>query len=159
MEAAEDLSLRLRPSILDDLGIEKAFQWHLDRFSKQTGIQIISSIHLEKGKRYPGDIEITLYRAMEESLTNAVRHGNPTEIEVKVKELYQTLYMSISDNGSGFDILESRQDTYNHSGITGLRERFQILCGTYDIQSTIGEGTTVEVSLPTVNKLQELKND
>jgi len=155
LESAEDLSLRLRPSMLDDLGIEKAFNWHFKRQAKQTGVPITATIDLEKGKRYPDQIELTLYRVMEESLTNAIRHASPTKIEIEISENNHNILMKIKDNGNGFNLSSLKTSSFEHTGITGIRERINALSGNYAIQSKDGKGTTIEVTIPLASPMDK----
>ena len=153
--AAEDLSLRLRPAILDDLGITTAFEWHFGRFTRQTGIPIQADIKVKNGVRYPDPIEITLYRVMEESLSNASRHGDPSLIQVDLREKNKFLHMVIQDNGTGFDPALMADISYEHTGLTGIYERVRLLGGTANIDSEPEKGTTIDVVIPIIEHAGE----
>lgn len=148
MDSAEDLSLRLRPTIIDDLGITPAFEWHINRYQKQTGLNVSAEISLAHGKRFPPEIEIALYRVMEEGLTNAARYAKAKEIKVIVYEAQGHIHLTIRDNGAGFDADQIEDKPGQHTGITGIKERVRLLSGSINIQSEAGSGTTIHVSLP-----------
>ena len=148
MNAIEDLSLRLRPAILDDLGIEQAVKWHIGRFEKQTGIRVTLDYDIPKGKRYPTNTEITLYRVFEECLTNASRHAKATQVHVKIKEKEQSLYLQIEDNGVGIDAAQLENNNLSGSGLPGMRERVEALQGKFDLQTAEKQGTTITIQLP-----------
>jgi PAS domain S-box-containing protein len=159
MDSAEDLSLRLRPTIIDDLDITPAFEWHVNRYKKQTDLNIILDIALDHGKRYPPDVEIALYRVMEEGLTNAARYAGSTEIKISVWEQDQYIHMTIQDDGAGFDIHDIETKPGQHTGITGIKERVRLLSGSMEIISEVDFGTSISVSLPissALNDQQEL---
>jgi PAS domain S-box-containing protein len=148
MDSAEDLSLRLRPTIIDDLGIAPAFEWHVKRYKKQTDLNITLEIGLEHGKRYPPEIEITLYRIMEEGLTNAARYAKSDQININVWEQDEHIHLIVQDDGVGFDMNDIENEPGQHTGIMGIKERIRLLSGSIDIFSKSGQGTTITVSLP-----------
>ena len=145
--AAEDLSLRLRPAILDDLGLAIAFEWHTKRISQQAKIPIYTNIQLETGLRLQEAIEITLYRVLEESIANAIKHGNPSKIEVTL-EAENDILLKVHDDGSGFDFDKIDLSDYAHSGLTGMQERVRLINGHLTISSALGKGTTIQVTVP-----------
>jgi signal transduction histidine kinase len=152
IEAAEDLSLRLRPAILDDLGLTMAFQWHIQRFSRQTHIPVDVEIMLDKGRRFAENIEITLFRVLEESLSNALRHGDPSTIHVNLRADQENIHLSVRDDGSGFSIEDLDNDDRSQTGLTGMQERVRLLNGEFCIDSVPKIGTKIEVKIPIIEE-------
>ena len=137
------IASNLRPSILDDFGLNAALIWHCDEFHNLNGIECTF---------IPGfvDTDLTthqkteLYRIAQESLTNIMRHAKATKVTVAGKEDAQRLYITITDNGVGFDAHNQKSTL----GLIGLRERALSLDGELDIVSEIGGGTVVTVVIP-----------
>jgi len=152
IEAAEDLSLRLRPSILDDLGVVTAFEWHINRFMRQSNIRVKSNLDIDKKQRYPEIIEITLYRILEEGLSNALQHADPEKIVVDLRQTNDNLTLAIEDDGTGFNLEERNKKLYDHTGLTGMQERVRLVGGTFRIKSDPRKGTRLQVSIPIPEK-------
>jgi len=159
IEAAEDLSLRLRPSILDDLGLTLAFEWHIQRFARQANIPIHSHIQIEKGKRFSTNTEITLYRVLEESLSNALRHGNPETIAVDLCERGDSIMLTVRDDGSGFSEEEAENKDPSQTGLIGMQERVRLLNGVMHIDTVPGKGTTIEIKIPIIAEGKNIDMD
>lgn len=139
------ISSELRPSILDDLGLAEAIDWQCMEFTKRTGIhvQFSSNVHTEK---LPPDASIVIFRILQEALTNIARHANATNVVCTLEKLGHKVLLTISDDGSGFDInMQSERKTL---GLLGMKERVTMLNGLYNIVSEVGKGTTVFVSIP-----------
>ncbi|WP_245578334.1 cache domain-containing protein [Marinobacterium litorale] len=139
------ISHDLRPSILDDLGLASALGNLLDQFSERTAIRIRRELELPD-KRLPEDIEMTLYRLIQEALTNVERHADASELIVKLDHQRDAVKLDLRDNGRGFD-----PDANRHLlgiGLRNMRERVELLGGDYKIDSGIGEGTRIRVRLP-----------
>ncbi len=140
------LSRELRPTILDDLGLGPALEWLARGMSERSGIPIQVEACL---KRLSGHIETAVYRIAQEAITNAVRHGQPTQITVRAGEKAGSVEVEIQDNGRGFDaaaMLERRGD--RGLGLLGIRERAESLGGRLQIASQPGTGTCLTVRLP-----------
>jgi signal transduction histidine kinase len=143
--ATRRISADLRPLMLDDLGLTAAAEWLAQNFSERTGIPC-------KLRILPPDIELgepnasTLYRILQESLTNVARHAKASEVDVVIEQTDGVLKLSVKDDGRGFDPAEARtQKTY---GLLGLRERTLLLGGEASVTSEPGRGTTIEVHIP-----------
>ncbi len=147
IDIAEDLSLNLHPSILDDLGIIPTVKWHVGRFEKQSGITVNLAILLEKDVRYSANIEISIFRILQEALTNAARHSGTEEVAVNLNEKGGILHLTIRDIGKGFDV-DQKIITHKSIGIASMRERVSLLGGKFRIKSTLGKGTEIKVSIP-----------
>lgn len=139
------ISSELRPSMLDDLGLSAAIEWHTQEFKKRSGLTIDTHIDTIDGK-LPGKVAITLFRVFQESLTNVARHADASHLTISLKLKDDRLMLMVQDNGKGFLMkdIESKKTL----GILGMKERIAIIQGEYDIQSVPGKGTTVTVSVP-----------
>ncbi len=141
-----DLSLDLRPAMLDDLGLLPALLWLVDRYSDQANIQM----HIEHDRvdrRFAPQIETGAYRIVQEALTNVARHAGVTEATVRMWVEDRTLTIQIIDTGKGFDPALASADS-TRGGVLGMRERARLLGGDLTVASTPGEGTRVIARLP-----------
>ena len=142
------LITELRPAALDQLGLEPALLALVDRV-RSGGLDIDAAVDLgyEHGRcteRLSSDLETGVYRIVQESLTNAVKHGQAARASVEVIETGHEVCVMVRDDGSGFDLdVET-----NGFGLLGIRERVELLQGTVEIVSAPGKGTTVSVALP-----------
>ncbi len=146
MERMRSLSLELRPQVLDDLGLLIALDWHFKRYLKQTGIQVHFR-HTPFQQRLPTLIETTIFRIVQEALTNVARHARVQEVSVRVWVDEKNAGLQVEDKGTGFDAaaaIESR----NSTGLSGMRERAALLGGEFTIESRVGKGTLLTVELP-----------
>jgi signal transduction histidine kinase len=154
MKRVHDLALELRPSILDDLGLESALR-HLskgyqDRFRIPVDLQVLG---LEDERLLP-EVETALYRIVQEALTNVVRHAQAENVSVVLEKRDSAVRLIIEDDGQGFDVnsvLGSRRrdrPTDGKLGLYGMRERAALVGGTLTIESTPGVGTTIFVDAP-----------
>ncbi len=136
---------KLRPELLDQLGLVAALSWDADRFQKKTGIRCVFSSSQEEIRLDPG-VSIALFRIYQESMTNVVRHSQATRVEIALRVEEDRLTMTIHDNGIGFGAgAEAKPDSL---GLIGMRERALLLDGTFEIRSKPGEGTAINVSVP-----------
>ncbi len=144
-----ELSLNLRPSILDDLGLIPAVRWFLDRQSQRTGInaKVITKPFTEK---IPAEIQITCYRIIQEAVTNIIKHSKAKSMSVEIDVISNELYIIISDDGVGYDVLSARKKaTSGYSvGVLGMQERAEAVGGWLDIFSKPNEGTKIHAIFP-----------
>ncbi|WP_432698580.1 cache domain-containing protein [Marinobacterium sp. YM272] len=139
------ISHDLRPSILDDLGLEPGLASLLEQFSERTGIRVGKEVVLPES-RLPEDIEITLYRLIQEALTNVEKHADASDITLKLDHQGGRVRLDLKDNGCGFDPDENRHML--GIGLRNMRERVELLGGDYRLDSGVGEGTRIRVVLP-----------
>ncbi len=139
-------SLELRPPILDDLGLLPALLWHLDRYTAQTGVHV-DFRHTGLDRRFPPEVETAAYRLVQEALTNVARHARTHEAAVRVWSSDDRLCLQIEDQGAGFDPWEALPGNAT-SGLTGMRERAEMLGGQLAIDSVPGAGTRLVATLP-----------
>ncbi len=142
-----DLSVALRPAVLDDLGMLPAIRKHCETVAAQFGVEVdCQAVGLDDRQRLPVEIEQALYRITQEALTNALRHGEATRISVLLQRRDHAVLAVIEDNGRGFDAAHWRQT--DRLGLLGIQERAALLGGTLRVQSRPGAGTTLFVELP-----------
>ena len=152
-----EMSLNLRPSMLDDLGLNQTLKWHLDRYTNQTGIHVNYN-SAKFPKRFPSEIETTAYRIIQEALTNVARHSQVLEVFVGLIVVDKTLWIEILDKGKGFDTSAVLKKPT--SGLSGMSERADLAGGYLTINSYIDQGTQIVAALPLTNEpLERRKND
>ena len=145
MEQTREMALNLRPSMLDDLGLVPTLQWHFDRYSNQTGIQINFQGD-DSLKRLPMEIETTAYRIIQEALTNVARYAQVQEVFVGLRMEAKTLALEVSDSGRGFD--PSADLDKPAFGLGGMRERASLAGGFLTVTSRPDHGTQIRATLP-----------
>lgn len=141
------LSHDLRPSILDDLGLEAALRWFIDYRLQGTGIipQFTSDT---QGGRFPDDIETACFRFVQEALTNTLRHAKAGHIDVALKQTPKELRLMVKDDGVGFDLPAVREEALrgSHLGLLGMQERIRTAGGRIRIETARGEGCRIEIA-------------
>ncbi|MCX8104970.1 MAG: PAS domain S-box protein [Ignavibacterium album] len=142
----------LRPEVLESLGLIPALEWLITQFTSRTGIKIKFNKEVENPELTKVQ-ELFIYRIVQESLTNALRHSGASEILIDINKNEHLLEIKISDNGKGFnpDSLEPLQSI----GITGMKERALAFGADLDIKSKSGSGTSVLLKVPITNNLNE----
>jgi PAS domain S-box-containing protein len=147
MARVRDLSLRLRPTMLDDLGLLPALLYHSERFSTQTQVRVALE-HQGLGRRiYPREVETAAYRIVQEALTNVARHAGVRHAVVRARLDGATLRLEVEDRGTGFDPRAARA-AGTSSGLSGMQERAVLLGGRFEIISSPGTGTRLIAELP-----------
>ena len=141
------LAVGLRPSVLDDVGLEAALTRYVEDFSRIHGIE--TDIKILSGRRLPYAVETTLYRLVQEALTNVAKHAGAQNASVMVVNTAESVQVIIEDDGHGFDVesmLKKQPD--RHLGLHGMRERVALLDGNITIESKPGGGTSISVMIP-----------
>jgi PAS domain S-box-containing protein len=145
MDAVQRIVTELRPSVLDKLGLEAAFEWYVGEFQKRTGIAC--RLHTSLGDTIPDpDRSTALFRILQEALTNVVRHAGASAVEIRLAADAGRILLEVADNGRG--IPEDRAADSRSLGLLGMRERARSLGGEITVRRIPGDGTTVEVTLP-----------
>ncbi|HZO36031.1 MAG TPA: GAF domain-containing protein [Solirubrobacteraceae bacterium] len=152
------LITELRPAALDDYGLGAAIEALVQRVRGSSGLDVTADIALayEGGladARHEPEIESTLYRLVQECLTNAARHADADSVVVTIEEGEQAIRVVVSDNGSGFDVGTAREGF----GLVGMRERVELVGGVLEISSTPGSGTTISADVPARPRRAELE--
>lgn len=142
-----NLSLELRPPMLDDLGLLPTLLWHTHHYQEQTGIAVEFHHQNIESKRFPAEVETTAYRIIQEALTNVARHAQATRARLEVRAEANGLEIRIEDNGIGFNPKDG-QKKYQSAGLSSMRERARLIGGVFHIQSEPGKGTVLSIHLP-----------
>ena len=145
------LSCLLHPPLLDEVGFSSAARWCIDEFAKRSGIKVLELELPEGVDQLPELVRITLFRILQESLTNVHRHSGSPSVEVRVKLRDHQAVLTVRDFGRGVpaELLQGSRTNGTHFGVglSGMRERVNDLGGTFTIQSS-GDGTAIVVSIP-----------
>lgn len=145
VQRVRNLSLELRPSMLDDLGLLPTLLWYCDRYGSQTKLRIVFK-HSGLDQDFPVPVSTAAYRIVQEALTNATRHANVDEITVSAWTDKNALFLTIEDRGAGFD--PGKLVAGTSTGLSGMKERALALGGKLMIDSMPGSGTTITAELP-----------
>jgi signal transduction histidine kinase len=140
------LSLDLRPTILDDLGLLPALVWLFERYTAQTNVAVRFEHRLRDDQRFDPEVETTAYRIIQGALTNVARHAGVNDVTVRLWTDADTLWVIVADQGRGFD--PQAVDTRRSSGLAGMQERAALLGGSMTIEAARGSGTRVTATLP-----------
>ena len=138
------LAVELRPAVLDDFGLVPALERLTDAFAEQSDVRVDFHSALG-GLRLPGEVETTLYRVVQESLTNIVKHASAHNVSVSIARRGSTVAAVIEDDGAGFDQRAVREEGV---GLLGMRERLSFVDGRLEIESRPGAGTTIVAEVP-----------
>jgi len=139
------IAKKLRPGVLDDLGLEAAMEWFVQQFEEQSGI--LCTLETKNTvSRYNKEVNTTMYRIFQEALTNVMRHSKATKVDILLFEENKHLVLEILDNGKG--ITESEESNNLSLGITGMKERATMLNGSFLLKKRKGGGTRLKVLVP-----------
>ncbi|HEX6851289.1 MAG TPA: two-component regulator propeller domain-containing protein [Candidatus Polarisedimenticolaceae bacterium] len=144
-----ELSLDLRPPLLDELGLAAALRGYLEALSRRSGIGI--ELRAEGvPAALPDDVAIAAFRVAQEAVTNVLRHGGAGRVEVDLGYDRAGLELTVVDDGRGFDVAAAfeRAGSGRHLGLLGMRERVEAMGGSLAVESTPGSGTRVHARLP-----------
>ncbi len=137
-----NMTLLLRPSMLDDFGLVPALEWQAREVSKRTGLRVQVSADEAAGE-LPDALKTCIYRVVQEALHNCARHAQARSVKVVVEQEARRIVLSVEDDGSGFDARRVRG-----LGLVGMEERVTHLGGTFAVRSVPGAGTKIDVELP-----------
>lgn len=149
LTAMRQLSMDLRPTMLDDVGLIPTLRWYIQNFSNRLNIySTFQAVGIEE--KLPAQIETALYRIIQETLNNVAKHSGAARVEVHLEHKDSTLCASITDNGKGFDLdkVLRPESPERGFGIIGMQERVSLLGGKIDIQSRPDYGTYVYIEIP-----------
>jgi len=142
-----DLAKELRPPVLDDLGLVPALQHYVSDYRMRYGLVVDFAARGLEDRRLPAGVETALYRIVQEGLTNAARHADPSHVSVLLEGRNGHVRSLIEDDGRGFEPEGSLESTA-HLGLHGIRERVELLGGVVTVESGIGAGTSICVDIP-----------
>jgi PAS domain S-box-containing protein len=139
------LAAELRPSILDDLGLAEALEWHSRQFERRSGVRI-SFIQFGEKQPVPSLVATGLFRIYQEALTNVARHAGASSVTAVLDSDEKNVVLTISDDGKGFDAMgvESKKTL----GLLGMKERALMMGARYEFTSQPGHGTMIQVAVP-----------
>jgi len=145
LQQVRQLSLELRPPLLDDLGLVPALRWYLDQQAQRADLRVefFADPALE---RVDAAIETACFRVAQEALTNVVRHARAQTVSVELDRTPEALHLVVRDDGIGFDVVRAQQSA--SLGLLGMRERVTLLGGELDCKSAPGRGTEVHAFFP-----------
>lgn len=146
LERVRELSLKLRPAMLDHLGIVSTLVWYIDGFEERTGLSVEFK-QVVGGMRFSQEIELAAYRMVQEALNNVARHAGASSALVSLEFVDGSLRIRVEDDGKGFDVTRILTSVTS-TGLDGMRERLVILGGQLRIMSAPGEGTVLIGTLP-----------
>ena len=145
MQQVRELSLQLRPSMLDDLGLLATLRWYVERYTATTGVRVVLE-HAPVEQPLPPDVATAAYRIIQEALTNVARHAAVDKVTVLCSVDDQALHIRIEDQGKGFH--SEQAPTSRGFGLTSMRERATHVGGDLRVDSAPGMGTRLTARLP-----------
>ena len=138
----------LRPTVLDDLGLIPALQSYLKNFKDQTGL-LVELTAFTGVEKLDGGAKTVLYRIVQESLANVVQHAQASRVNVRIMNHKKVVCMDVHDDGRGFDMHGvGAAESGKHLGLLGMRERVEMVGGTFCVESAPGKRTTIRVEIP-----------
>ncbi len=143
IEDVRHLAMNLRPAVLENLGLIAALEWYIEDYSRYSGIKVEFRTPRIKDP-FPSDIETVVYRAVQESLTNVLRHAEAGQVMIILEVDNEELKLHIKDNGKGM----TQVDLKKGLGLLGMEERIKLVKGEFKINSHLGQGTEIEITLP-----------
>lgn len=149
VDQVRDLTLDLRPPMLDELGVIATLRWYADRQAQRAGI--VSHFAIESaGTRFPSEYATACYRVVQEAMTNIVRHSRARHVWIEFHEKQEDVRLTIRDDGIGFnpDLIQPQASGKVSFGLLGMKERVELLGGRIEIKSQPAQGTTIEAWLP-----------
>ncbi len=148
IQQVRSMSYLLHPPMLDEIGLKSALEWYLDGLSKRSGIELEIEVQPLQFPRFSAEVETTLFRIVQEALTNIIRHSGASQASVSLFGDEDRLVLSVQDNGKGVSdkVTEFRPDRMG-VGIGGMRQRVKQLGGELRIVNT-NPGTLVQVKIP-----------
>jgi two-component system, NarL family, sensor histidine kinase DegS len=143
----KDFIFDLRPMMLDDLGVVPTLRRYVESFQEKNGVTVpITVTGVER--RLESHIEVTIFRGVQELLSNALSHAQATQIQVLLDLNQAQILAVVEDNGSGFNVEDALNNNNRTIGLTSLRERIEMLGGELNVQSSLGQGSRIEFTIP-----------
>ncbi len=144
LDEVHDLSMRLRPRALDDLGLAAALESLAHEWQARYKIPV--DVVIQLNERLPGDVETALYRIVQEALTNIARHAQAKSVSILIEKHSDAVRAIVEDDGVGFDVNTNQGE--RHLGLLGMRERAELLSGTLIVESAPEHGTSLFIEIP-----------
>lgn len=148
VQTVRNISLLLRPALLDDLGLVPALQFQLEDFSRRSGIAA-EFAEENVAEQMPDAVKTCVYRIVQEALHNCEKHSGATKVRLEVRQTADALTVAVEDNGRGFQLNKKHMPRQNRGlGLLGIRERAINAGGSLVIDSTPGSGTRIALRIP-----------
>jgi signal transduction histidine kinase len=148
LEEVHTLAWQIRPSALDDLGLAAALERYTSDYRERYGLPVDLVIHGLREDRLTPEMETTIYRIVQEALTNVARHAQANQVSVMIERRDGKTLVIVEDNGVGMDPGAAARESQEHLGLFGIRERAELLGGKLLIESESGHGTSLFVEIP-----------
>ncbi|MDE3236054.1 MAG: PAS domain S-box protein [Bacteroidota bacterium] len=145
IQTSRNIYNKLNPQMLDTMGLEHSIKWHVANFSKLTGIGVVVDGSIQEDAM-PKKMKLGIFRVLQESLTNVLRYAKAKEVHVSLGQDDKSFMMKIEDDGVGFD--KTKVNTFQSHGLLGMRERIYALDGVFEINSSEGMGTAIQIEVP-----------
>jgi PAS domain S-box-containing protein len=149
VEQVRDLTLDLRPPMLDDLGLIATLRWYADREAQRAGL-VSHFVIKSAGTRLASECATACYRVVQEAVTNVIRHARARQVWIEFHEEAKEVRLTVRDDGVGFnpDLIESRASGNVRFGLLGMKERVELLGGRIEVKSLPDQGATIEAWIP-----------
>lgn len=144
IKSVRRISSELRPLVLDDLGFAAAANWYVDQFAVRTNLKVTLELPNDDPEN-GGTVATTLFRVLQESLTNVARHAGAQSVDIRLLRANDQWRLEIRDDGQGFELSSAKMGGI---GLIGMRERVQALGGSFELTAAPGQGTLIEVCIP-----------
>lgn len=146
IKTVQRITSELRPTIIDDLGLEAAIDWYSKEFAERTGLEVI--LDLDSGAVISPEASLNIFRIMQESLTNIARHSKATRVDIRMSKTVDSINFRITDNGIG--IADNQIKAKKSFGIISMIERASSLGGKFEIYNHNGVGTEISLTVPLI---------
>ncbi len=154
IQETREITNNLRPYQIDRLGLKKSLESIIDRAARTTTISFTSDID-PIDNLIPKEMEIHVYRIIQECVNNIIKHAHAKSGKVTIKRWYNRLNIDVVDDGTGFDVLSEKAKNERGIGIQGIVERIRFIGGTMRIESNPGRGTRVLITIKTYNRTDD----
>lgn len=148
LENVRKMIFDLRPTVLDDLGLAAAVRWYAKNNLEPAGIQVRFEASNNLGRASP-TVETAMFRIAQEAINNIIRHAHARHARIQLTREQSKWVLMVQDNGRGFDTRAATEADVSHRwGLFGVQERVELLGGTFNVDSRVGEGTSLRVEIP-----------
>ena len=151
LQTVRNICSTLRPQVLDDLGLLHGLEWHIKTFATRTGMEISIDLQPLDESRLSPIIQSTIFRVIQEALTNVSRHAKTKTAAVTLAAVDDTVQFSVRDNGKGFDAADAARNS--STGLSSMRERVSLVGGKFEISSAPRKGTIITARIPLPRQL------
>jgi signal transduction histidine kinase len=150
LEAVRKLAVELRPATLDDLGLVAALEGYTDSYGSRMPVRVAFSAEGfdDRDDRLPPQVELVLYRVVQEALTNVAKHAGAGEVHVELRRRRDEVIAAVADDGQGFDVEDTMRSRERGLGLFGMQERLALVGGQLVIDSSPGRGTRIHARVP-----------